>query len=676
MRKKGLVVGDGMCGAGGATTGMLRFFQAADVPIKRFVAINHNPDSITWHTINHPEVVHYLDNVNVVNLRDAFPEGYADVCWFSPTCTQHSRAKGGRPINDQERNGPQEIHKLVTEIYVRHLLIENVPEIVKWGPIDQYGRPIKSREGDCFRAWIASMEAAGYTIEWRITNAADYGAATTRERFLALMTRTGKISWAIPTHSRTGETNLFEGTKKPWEPVRKHLDLSLPTEWVLGRNVPLAAPTLARGWYGMPAIWGNAATRAYSPDVRDACTEGLAYCAREIPKAEKALRLLRTKPNLRVSPTKRAKRRKGLKDRLKRLATGTKRYIALRDEVNAYLTTTSLTAFTTTEPFLVALRGTSDNAVRNSARASAEPMYGVTAGGGHNGVVVPGLQQLVVANRAHNVPRPDTVPVGGITTSTGGGLLLVAPCGDPIVLGQHSGGSARSAGQPAATMAREILVPNLEPITLGQHGGGTARSGSAPIHTLARGGAASLFTPNAQPLAPQIIETNHIERTSRRRKVSSAKPLPSPSTKNSYAVIEGLVVPASSSAPARSLGEPNNTQTTTQRGQRLIPPLAGATDIDISDPAIAERLLLGSDGNLYLARLHFRMIHPQHELAPIMGFPESYKWPKSNTLATKLIGNACQVDWVAAHAEAFLAPRYAPDYLARKAATPVETVAA
>src|SRR3546814_8822728 len=65
----------------------------------------------------------------------------------SPTCTHHSNARGGKPTSDQQRSDPWHIITWLTELRVKRLIIENVWEFIKWGPVDRRtGRPIKSRE--------------------------------------------------------------------------------------------------------------------------------------------------------------------------------------------------------------------------------------------------------------------------------------------------------------------------------------------------------------------------------------------------------------------------------------------------------------------------------------------------------------------------------------------------
>ena len=71
----------------------------------------------------------------------------------------HSRARGGKPINDQGRMDPWAIVHWCTELRVKRLLVENVPEFVDWGPVDlRTGQPIKRRRGEYFRAWTTALQ--------------------------------------------------------------------------------------------------------------------------------------------------------------------------------------------------------------------------------------------------------------------------------------------------------------------------------------------------------------------------------------------------------------------------------------------------------------------------------------------------------------------------------------
>lgn len=640
--KDGLVLSDWMCGGGGSTEGIWRFFEAAGIPIKRFVAVNCDPKAIEVHSWNHPQVVHYCRNVSHVDLAEAFPDGYCDFAWGSPTCTQHSRARGGKAINDQLRTGPWQLFTISTEIHVKRWAVENVPELVDWAPLNSQGRPIKSRRGEIFRAWIAAWESIGYKVEWRISDATWWGAPTSRSRFLALLTKQGKIYWAIPTHDEMGATtDLFTGPKKPLEGVGKYLDLSLPSQGITSRKVPLAPTTLERGWEGQLRLWPASAVRVYAPDVRDACYDGLSYCNAKILETNN---LLARKPKRSSSSKQIRERKTRMTKRLERLTARIDRYQKLLSRVLTFLEQpVSTTGGGMAQPFLITLRGTSLEHVRASAQSLDEPAKGVSSQGSHLAIATPAVEPIVGGNRMNNVARGGDEPAGGVTTATGGGLFAV--------------------------------IPYVQAVLLGQHGGGIARGENDPASTITSDGAASLFFP---ALAPLVIGTNHGGRFE-----EGNRPGPSVTTKNGLGVAEPYIVPASSSAAAAALHKPMGTQTTSQRGTQLVQPALldaglkftafGREFVDALaqlPESVKERLLIGEDGTLHEARLHFRMLSPHGELSPIMGFPRTYRWPRSPVKTTQLIGNAVHPLWAEAHVEAFLGPVYAPEYLERKYGSP------
>jgi DNA (cytosine-5)-methyltransferase 1 len=133
---------------------------------------------------------------------------------------------------------------------VKRLLIENVPEFVEWGPVDANGKPIKSRKGDYFREWLATLTRLGFRHEWRILNCADYGDATTRRRFFLLARSDGKpIEWPEPTHAKDGSPDLF-GRREKWRGARECIDWTLRGRSIFGRKIPLAPRTVQRIYAG------------------------------------------------------------------------------------------------------------------------------------------------------------------------------------------------------------------------------------------------------------------------------------------------------------------------------------------------------------------------------------------------------------------------------------------
>lgn len=253
--KRPVLVADLLCGAGGSSTGCTQALLALGYAPEEIVlaCVNHWPVAIDTHRRNHPTARHYVQDIATVRPHLIVPEGYLDLLMASPTCTHHSVARGGKPTSDQQRSDPWHIITWLTELRVKRIIIENVWEFTGWGPVDhETGRPIAERKGEYFHAWIETIRRLGFDPEWRKLNAADYGDATTRQRFILMARNDGRsVSWPTPTHARRpGEgLALFPGIK-PWRPARDIIDWSIKGRSIFGRKKPLAAKTLARIYAG------------------------------------------------------------------------------------------------------------------------------------------------------------------------------------------------------------------------------------------------------------------------------------------------------------------------------------------------------------------------------------------------------------------------------------------
>lgn len=247
MRK--VKVADLFCGAGGSSTGAKKAIAQLGRDMD-LVCVNHWDRAIETHTRMHPEARHYCQDVASARPIECVPEGWLDLLMASPTCTYHSRARGGRPTSDQQRMDPWHVVTWLTELRVERLLIENVPEFVDWGPVDpNTGRPIKARKGEYFRQWVATLEALGYRVEHKILNCADYGDATTRRRFFLMGRRRGKLRWPEPTHAKEPAHDLLAPLQR-WRPARECIDWTMRGRSIFGRKNPLAARTIQRIYAG------------------------------------------------------------------------------------------------------------------------------------------------------------------------------------------------------------------------------------------------------------------------------------------------------------------------------------------------------------------------------------------------------------------------------------------
>jgi len=247
---------DLFAGAGGASTGLMLAAEAAGLDLD-LVAVNHWPAAVKTHAANHPAARHLCEAIERVDPRDAVPGGKLHLLVAGPECTFFSMARGGRPIDDQRRSSAWSILRWLELLRVDHVLIENVPEFQGWAPLDGRGRPIKSRKGEIFRAYLAAIAAMNYRVEVRELNAADYGEATTRKRLFIQAARGRRaITWPEPTHSPRGASNLLRLTR-PWRPAREVIDWSLPSASIFHRKKPLSKNTLRRIEAGLARFGGQ-----------------------------------------------------------------------------------------------------------------------------------------------------------------------------------------------------------------------------------------------------------------------------------------------------------------------------------------------------------------------------------------------------------------------------------
>lgn len=240
-----LEIADLFCGAGGTSTGALDAARSLGY-VPKLTAVNHWDTAVATHTANHPDARHVCASVDSVNPRHLYPSGKLDLLWASPECTHHSRARGGKPMQDQSRASGHCVTRWAEALRPDVILVENVREFLDWGPLGENGRPVASKKGATFRAWVGMLESLGYRVDWRILCAADFGDPTSRERlFVQAVRGRRKIVWPEPTHRKGGAADLF-GALPGWRGSREIIDWSLPSQSIFERKRPLAPKTMLR----------------------------------------------------------------------------------------------------------------------------------------------------------------------------------------------------------------------------------------------------------------------------------------------------------------------------------------------------------------------------------------------------------------------------------------------
>ena len=449
---------DLFCGAGGASTGL-------ELALKRLkmrhvgIAINHWSVAVDTMRRNHPDIETMQMGIEDAIPSELVPGRVVDLLWASPSCTHHSRAKGGKPRSNQLRAQPQLILQWLDDLYVRRLIVENVPEFVDWGPLTKDGRPIERKKGDCFRKWVEQIEAHNYIVDWRIVNCADYGDATTRKRFFLKAVRRGcgKIRWPEPTHAENPQPELFGNELQKWRGVRECLDLSDTGKSIFGRDKPLAENTLRRIMVGL---------RKYN---------GLDFQMDMLGsnKGDSS----RVRPLTSPLPTQHAT---GNRSAIVRPFV-----VRLNKCCDAEDIEKPISAITASgEHHMLCQPLVIDHLRNGKAKPASEPL-GVQHCRDRYSVVTPYL----ITEQANNAPRSIDMPLRAQTTVRKDYICT------PLVMGQQGCAAAKPVTEPCPTVATSGAVRLITPLVLGRDACAQCRSADKPMPTLTTGGAMRVIFP-------------------------------------------------------------------------------------------------------------------------------------------------------------------------------------
>lgn len=254
------------------------------------IAVNHDDDAVSMHIVNHPQTTHYREDIRLVEPRIATCGRPVGRLHASPECTHHSQARGGQPRSKESRSLSWMVIKWVGQTLPLMLTMENVMQILQWGPLiakrcaetgrvitldmmphpitgkpmhrvaepgervpvqRQYLVPDPKRKGRTWARFLHLLRDLGYQYHYNKLVAADYGAATTRERLFFIARRDGiPLNWPEATHAKTPRHE-----QQPWVPQAAHIDWSLPCPSIFldeeggkaaGVRRPLAAKTMER----------------------------------------------------------------------------------------------------------------------------------------------------------------------------------------------------------------------------------------------------------------------------------------------------------------------------------------------------------------------------------------------------------------------------------------------
>lgn len=260
---------DLFCGAGGTTTGVEAARIGGRKIAKVIACVNHDANAIASHAANHPNAMHFTEDIRTLDIRplkelaERYRKRYPGaklVLWASLECTNFSRAKGGKPRDPDSRTLAEHLYRYVEMLTPDYVQIENVEEFMAWGPLNEHGRPVSRLQGCDYLRWVDNVCSYGYSYSYRIINAADHGAYTSRKRYFGLFAKHGLAhNYPEATYSKQGKSgdNLFHDTLRPWKAVLDVLDIQDEGENIFMRKRPLVENTLKRIYAGLVKFAGS-----------------------------------------------------------------------------------------------------------------------------------------------------------------------------------------------------------------------------------------------------------------------------------------------------------------------------------------------------------------------------------------------------------------------------------
>lgn len=261
MKEIKLLYIDLFCGAGGTSSGVELATVEGEKCAEVIACVNHDKNAILSHQANHPHTLHFTEDIRTLDLspllahlkkmKTKYPKALV-VLWASLECTNFSKAKGGQPRDADSRTLAEHLYRYIEAINSDYIHIENVEEFMCWGELDENGKPVSKDKGTSYLKWVRNVCSYGYDFDWRILNAADFGAYTSRKRYFGQFARYGlPIVFPQQTYAKNGDDGGMFHQYKKWKPVRDVLDLDDDGESILKRRKPLCEKTLERIYAGL-----------------------------------------------------------------------------------------------------------------------------------------------------------------------------------------------------------------------------------------------------------------------------------------------------------------------------------------------------------------------------------------------------------------------------------------
>ena len=191
---------DLFCGAGGLTQGLLQagvhVVAGIDIDEKSAYAYEQNNKGakfLDWD----------VSKKKCTSINKLFPKGSIKLLAGCAPCQPFSKLTNGQSQH-AKWSLLDNFSRYVRGIRPEVVTMENVPELV-------------SRGSEVFERFTKTLESVGYSVDWEIVNAADFGVPQQRKRLILIASRIGSIK--IPKGWYVG--------KRKWKTVRMTIG-SLP----------------------------------------------------------------------------------------------------------------------------------------------------------------------------------------------------------------------------------------------------------------------------------------------------------------------------------------------------------------------------------------------------------------------------------------------------------------
>lgn len=594
---------DNFAGGGGTSTGLE---WALGRPVD--IAINHDPEALAMHALNHPYTKHLCESVWEVDPIAVTGNQPVGLVWLSPDCKHFSKAKGGTPVSKNIRGLAWVGLRWIATTRPRMMMLENVEEFQDWGPLvvdaDGNARPDPKKRGRTFQSFVRQLRSHGYSVEWSEMRACDQGAPTIRKRLFLVARRDGiPIHWGGVSYAPPTDSRVIAGLLAAHRTAAQCIDFDLPAESIFGRKRNLVTNTLRRVAKGVFRHVLNTAT-PFIVNTRNGEREGQQPRIRELDAPYWTVTSQGSQGAL-AAPV--------LAPFINEHANGSNQRTMPADQpLRTVCAQVKGGHFSLVSPTMVTLRGTAE--AQLNGKSVAEPLSTVTANGQHHAMAAAHITKFNTGavGSAMDEPLP-TITAGGKPKRPSTGITMGMVAAHLVDMGHGEGPAGgkrwshgtRNIEMPLNTVTASGATSSLAAICFEQaYGGfydGDGRPANEPLSTITTSG-------TQQRLITACLVKYYSEGG---QDSSCNEPMHTVPTKARMALVQSAKVPAAHLAPEHA-----------ERAKLCAALLREHLPDQFPDPA--DVVLMWHGGQWWaLVDITLRMLKPR-ELARAQGFPDSY----------------------------------------------------